>query len=284
MKLLVISDGYCRDPLPHLLGKLSPDAEKMPLDDFLDRAGYLYDRSEGGLRDIGQAPESPAMSRYTIVDRVTEILPETVHKMTGGLGSLSRGQISLAYQQALEKFGYDVGDRKLYSTVGKFFPLFTQWRMAKDELGLESPDFIYGYGPEPVDAAHFSKPVFKSPTNLYEWKPNQPPVTDIWDTFVVDVPRGDPVVSFMVGDRSDYFMAKSPDTELDKETAAFILDMTAKLLPLFSAKTGEVLWFVDDRKVTFAAFSHTLFGSARHPKLEALLSAYLVELGARLHA
>jgi hypothetical protein len=38
--------------------------------------------------------------------------------------------------------------------------------------------------------------------------------------------------------------------------------MSASILTLFDASMGEILWFVDDSDVTFAAFSHFLAGAA----------------------
>lgn len=262
---LIVCDDFVGDPLTDIAAEIDGHGkpEYILLSDFLAQEGYTYDSDEADLELTGSEPSA---SGFRILDRVVELSPKTVEKIGKGEGLLQRGQILARYQSLLAKYGVDTDGRR-YSTVGHLHPLPTQWHIVdKANLGVTVPAYVYGYGPTPVDAGHLEAPIFKSPFDLYSWKAGDGPPDDelIWDQFATETPAGVPVLTYFLGSvRAMHVLKDSPDRP-SQVTLRSLFDKMGDIAELFGHPlTGECLWYIDGKKIVFAAFSHFLSGAGK---------------------
>lgn len=267
MEKIVVCDDFVGDPLTDVVAdmEVSGELQYMRISDFLEREGFTYDSE---LADLCQSENSDRNTLETmILDRVIELSPKTVEQIGKAEGLLQRGQILSRYRELLQHYGTPMPDMR-YSTVGKLHPLPTQWHII-DEAGLpiKTPTYRYGYGPTPIDTDDLQSPVFKSAFDLYKWKPNEPPEDEQpWDQFAVDVPSGNPILTYFLG--ADQYIAclREADAEPSDQTRVELLALMSKIRELFGKpQSGEILWYVDDGSYTFAAFSHFLSGASMTP-------------------
>lgn len=267
MRKIVVSDDFVGDPLTDVVADMEDPGELqyICISDFLKSEGFSYDS------DLADLYRNEGFDRQTfgtmILDRVVELSPKTVDKIGEAEGLLQRGQILSRYRELLEHYGTPRPEMR-YSTVGRLHPLPTQWHII-DEAGLpiEMPAYRYGYGPTPINADDFQTPVFKSAFDLYKWKPNEPPNDEQpWDQFAVDVPPGNPILTYFFG--GDQYLAclRENYAEPSDRTRSELFALMSRIRKLFGEpQCGEILWYVDDDRYTFAAFSHFLSGSSMSP-------------------
>jgi hypothetical protein len=252
--------------------------EVVRLSDFLHQEGFEFDERLGGLRRSGPVTETGGRHQGPILDRVIEISNRSLANLDGRAGILWRGQASAAYQQALEEHRALRAGELAYSTVGQLLPLPTQWRIVAEnfpEVGI--PAYKHGYGPELVPADNFARPVFKSPFDLYSWKPNERPEGVVWDQFIVDAPDGFPILSYFLGAAAVTASLRPGAPEPSPAVAARLADFTLRIGAIFNAGVGEVLWFLDGETMVFGGFSHLLAAARRHADFERHATRYLEE-------
>lgn len=222
--------------------------------------------------------ERPPISSdsYKVLDRVVSISSRTVGLIRANSPTISKGQISLAYEKFLSDSGVTPAKGRCYSTVGKLLPLTSQWSLVKTNLiNLMVPKYVHSYGSEPVGNHGFSNPIYKSPFDLYSWKTNtKQPEKETIDEFIVDRPIGSPLLSYFLG---KIVTVKHLNAELriSSSTEATIRSLTADIAEIFDAKAGEVLWFCDDSNLTFAAFSHHLSAASLQEEFRTNASQFL---------
>jgi len=280
MPNVIVCDDFVGDPLADIAASLdgADTPEFILLSDFLDREGYYYDRDDATLRrrteSLDDFDDLPTMR---ILDRVVELSPRTVDVIGGENGVLQRGQILDRYRAILTRHKTPVPDMR-YSTVGRLHPLPTQWYMV-DHAGLPvaTPVYRYGYGPTPIDTDDLAAPIFKSPFDLYKWKPNQPPEQEgeLWDQFAADLPAGVPVLTYFLGEtRALHFLKEVDVLPPEHVCRGLFVHMDAVAALFGNPVAGEVLWYVDGEDVTFAAFSHFLSGAAQTSSFAADAEAF----------
>jgi hypothetical protein len=141
--------------------------------------------------------------------------------------------------------------------------------------GISLPQFKYGYGPELVDASDIEAPIFKSPFDLYTWRPNTPTEKeDPVDVFVVDRPRGRPLNAFFCGQHVGMKWLDEP-SDVDANTRTSLTPLVLGVKDVFTAFIGETLWFVHGNEITFASFSHHAFAAQRYSELKELVTTVL---------
>lgn len=267
MEKIVVCDDFLGDPLTDIAADLDYPGKPqfMLVSDLLEREGFRYDSQTATLLWDESGWEGGRNTK--ILDRVIELSPKTVDKIGKGEGLLQRGQILDRYDAVLKHYGTARPNMR-YSTVGRLHPLPTQWHLVEQAaLQVAIPKYRYGYGPEPIETDDFLAPVFKSAFDLYKWKPNEPAVDEQpWDLFAVDVPPGDPIVTYFLGD--DQYIAPLRDGESrpTDEVREELFALMSKIAGIFGdPQCGEILWYVDDRSFTFGAFSHFLSGASMTP-------------------
>lgn len=276
MQNLIVCDDFVADPLAQAAAGLPAGQapEVVHLSDFLSRQGFRFDAATGQMqREHGPSHDAPPCR---ILDRVVEVSRKTVDVFDGGLGLLQRGQISACYEAALHEHGAGARAARQYSTVGRLLPLPTQWHLIEQAgLGVSVPDYLYGYGPTPVDASVFERPVFKSPYDVFHWRPNEPETGDIWDQFVVESPQGAPVLVYFLEDRYVVTAMREGEEDIAEAHSHALITASQRAAAIFGAANGEVLWYVAGDTLLFAAFSHFLKGAAQTGEFTANARDYL---------
>lgn len=277
---LIVCDDFVGDPLTDVAASLSePGAPQfIRLSDFLKREGCYYNSDDATLcRHPVAVGETHDGSPVRILDRVIEVSPKTVEVIGADEGLLHRGQILDRYQAILASHDTPQPEMR-YSTVGRLHPLPTQWYLVERAgLPVATPVYRYGYGPTPIDTDDLSAPIFKSPFDLYKWKPNEPPDQEgeLWDQFAVDLPAGVPVLTYFLGEtRALHFLKEADELPPEHVCRGLFAQMAAVATLFGSPVAGEVLWYVDGENVTFAAFSHFLSGAAQTPSFAADAEAF----------
>lgn len=277
MHNLIVCDDFVADPLAQAAGELAGSNAPRPvkLSEFLQLQGFGFDAMTGQM----QRQHRPAGDwQARILDRVIEVSRKTVEMFDGGKGVLERGQIYACYEDALREHAAGSGAARQYSTVGRLVPLPTQWHLIQQAgLGVSVPDYLYGYGPTPVDASGFTRPVFKSPFDLYHWRPDEAEPGDIWDQFVVESPQGAAVLVYFLGQRYCVAALRDGEKAIARDQASTLIALSQRVAQTFSAEIGEVLWYVSGDEIVFAAFSHFLNGAPRTDQFPARARDYLSE-------
>ncbi len=270
MTTFLVFDDKVGDPIADVLIKRPiDDIEMVELSKFLLRFGVAND---GPCRLI-VSPDS--IRPKSVIDRVIEISPATIEAVGGAGTPLQRGQVYAAYEELISG-AMELSCDRQYTSLGKLVPLPTQWLLVRQRLPqVDVPAFVYGYGPETTDTTGFDQPIFKSPFDLYGWKPNKRPTGLIWDELVVDRPTGRPLLSYQLGGELvvEAFDGESVSARLTES----ITTLFPIVLDVFAARVGEALWFVGDGSITFAAFSHFLAGAARSRRFEGIAHTYLLQ-------
>jgi hypothetical protein len=270
MSAVLVLDDAVGDPIADVLTRHPIDGLAIvQLSDFLKTNGVAYDNESGRLtRALNQSE-----SYDRILDRVVEISPLAIENFSGGKSSLQRGQLYSAYEELKTKTEM-LSEGRQYTGLGKLVPLPTQWFIiAKNLPHVATPSFRYGYGPEVIDAEGLREPIHKSPFDLYTWKPNERVEGFIWDDFIVSRPAGKPVLAYKLNDSVK--VEALDGSEVGPTSCDLLANLTVEALDLFSANIGEVLWFLDDDRAVFAAFSHFLAGAAKSPQFENEARRYL---------
>ena len=162
----------------------------------------------------------------------------------------------------------------LYGLCGDYLPLYLQWKQVRAlDLSLETPRYDYAFGVLPPATDGFANTVYKSPFDLRAWRPNEPPEHN-WHTFVVEKPAGLPVVATVVN------KTVLLNQELDQEREQRLRTASYAISRLFGSVFGEILYFVDDDKITFAVFSHVTSDSVEESILDEVMEVELTSLEA----
>jgi hypothetical protein len=262
----VVYDDAVGDPIVDVLLKEPiSGVESIALSEFL---GLCQVRVDPDLALLSE----PSGQMHHVIDRVVEISSQTILRIGGGV-DITRGQVFSVYESILAT-GVPLEPSRKYCSMGQLFPLPTQWELLRQSYpDLLFPQYIYGYGPENIDPSECVDPIFKSPFDLYSWRPNCRPEGNVWDEFVVSRPRGRPIISYRVGSST---IVESLDGDgIDSVLKALLTDLTKRVLQSFSASIGEVLWFAEEGRVVFAAFSMFLAGAAKSPKFAGVARAYV---------
>lgn len=267
MKVLIVKDDAIPEALEGLLkaGDNAESFEILPISRFITLHGYRYDSASG--RFISDAAVARTLEANLLVDRVVEVTQQSCLALAGGgAPTLFRGQVLHVYQMLLRRYLRLGESQGCYATVGTLVPLFTQWGMVNKTLPwLKVPDYKYGYGPEVIDASEFERPVYKTPFDLYDWRPNAAPEGIPDDSFVVNRPEGTPMLLFFCG-RQVAARCLSDGSLVDKQLVSRMRDTVLLIADKFSAFMGETLWFMHGDTMTFAAFSHRLDAAKRFPE------------------
>ena len=278
--VFIVDDGT-RDPGVERLLQLPHSVKKILLSEVLLGFGCQYSQETRLLYPPRNwSDDGLNLGHATIIDRVIEVSDETVMFLTNGKGGLSRGQVSFCYEKLLRARNLIASPNLMYSTIGKVVPLVAQWTWVRAALpGVETPDFVHGYGPEVIDTSHFQEPIYTTPLNLYQWRPNTRPEGEVWDAFVVNRPRGRPVVTTVLGDEIAHnFLDANVECGIPHALAARLTLYAGVLKRLFASRMGEALWFIEDDHVAFASYSHALYASARLSSFDEMAFSFLASL------
>lgn len=160
----------------------------------------------------------------------------------------------------------------LYGLCGDHLPLYLQWKQVKTlGLSIETPRYDYAFGVLPPATDGFTNTIYKSPFDLRAWRPNEPPERD-WHTFVVEKPAGIPVVASVIN--TSVLLSKDLDQAIEQR----LHTASRSISQLFGSIFGEVLFFVDDDRLTFAAFSHVLSNIVDESNMDEVMEKELVSL------
>ena len=145
---------------------------------------------------------------------------------------------------------YDTGAPGVSSSL---LPLPTQWlRIKQRDPGLAIPQFAYGFGQQLPGLSGLKRPVRRTIWSIFDWRPEQDPSeVDGPHAFFVDRPDGEPVLIYYFGD--SYQVVHMGDViDIPPEKIATLM---SNVREVFKSATGEILTFVVDNEITFAAFS-----------------------------
>lgn len=280
MNIVIVKDDAIPEALEELLPAHSHGGRYrvVLLSRFIAMHGLQFDEASGRFLGAGDNGGEALADVDLVVDRVVEVSRQTCVAVAGaGIQPPARGQLLQAYQSLLARYRRPRAGGECYSTVGTLVPLFAQWAIVRRMLPwLRVPEYKYGYGPEPVDAGDFLRPIYKTPFDFYDWRPNRAPEGIPNDRFVVERPAGDPTLTFFCGHRAAT-RALTDSDRIDASMALRLADATTLLADRFGAWMGEVLWFVDGDSIVFAAFSHRLDAGKRFPELFAMFEQAIAD-------
>lgn len=155
----------------------------------------------------------------------------------------------------IEQFPHRSARVGLHSLVGDAMPLYLQWKTLRDDkLPVATPSYHYAFSSQPPLADAFTAPIYKNPFDLDCWRSNSPPDSH-WHTFVVDRPAGRPICTFIFDEICRTFCPTGQQLDLSRSSQKSLQDITRRAAQLFGSAIAEILFFVDDEAITFAAFS-----------------------------
>ncbi|MBY0446641.1 MAG: hypothetical protein K2Q15_15710 [Burkholderiales bacterium] len=161
-------------------------------------------------------------------------------------------ELECLLQTYINNFAKSTAKAGLYSLCGDYLPLYMQWQKVQKELPIcIVPKYQYVFGSLAPDVHDFQFPIYKSTFDLRTWKPNSEPAS-FWHTFVVDRPKGKPVVVANIGE--SIFFSEEQNDSLKIQLQKFSLI----ICKIFSSEIGETLFFIDNDSICFAAFSHLI--------------------------
>ncbi len=162
----------------------------------------------------------------------------------------------------------------LYGLCGDYLPLYLQWKNVQTlDAAIETPRYDYAFGNLKPATEGFANTIYTSPFDLRSWQPNSPPERD-WHTFVVERPAGTPVIATIINN------TVMLSQELAQETEQRLRSAGHSISRLFGSIFGESLFFVDDDKITFAAFSHSTSNMMDESTMDEVMERELLSLEA----
>jgi hypothetical protein len=280
---IVVDDGFRSSAADLILATLTSQgpAELLELSSFLTKAGVTFDRASGYLVwDEATLRQSfPDYNSRNICNRVISISKQTPRALDGNTGILPPAVVLDSFALVLRQFPHVWGKPGKYSAVGHLLPLNLQWQLFKSRvIDIATPNFAYGFGFARPDTNLFRQPIWKSPFDFYGWKPNEREQSGI-HPFVVDRPAGYPVLLYFVGESAEIFTISGRE-QIQGPVRMRIFDCVRALRGMFEASMGEALFFVDEDRLTFAAFSHHLKTSLADAQFQNVLASGLEQLGA----
>jgi hypothetical protein len=277
----IVVDDENRDTAATNVGSVLSNrggAEVVTLSDFLLKAGVQFDADSGSLKwdqEIFHEHFQDARSRR-ICNRVVSIGKQTMAALDSHQHVISSNLVFSQYARLLQEFSQVWGTPGMYSPVGHLLPLNLQWRLFAARIrDISTPKFVYGFGTEKVDVSDFRQPIWKSPFDVYGWKPAEEINVPRLHPFVVDKPSGYPVILFFAGEAAAVFPLGSPH-DVDDRVRERLINRTNDIKNMFGAFMGETLFFLDQDELTFAAFSHYLKTSLADKQLSDVLDRGLV--------
>jgi hypothetical protein len=280
---VIVDDVFRDSAADHVSSVLSNHggAEVVNLSAFLTEAGVKFSPDSGHLIwDKATLYERfPDARSRRICNRVVSISRGTPGALDGQQAILSPNLVFYSYAMVLKEFQHVWGLPGMYSPVGNLLPLNLQWRLFGSKIrDIETPKFAYGFGFTKLDIHDFHQPLWKSPFDLYGWKLEEMKQNQI-HPFVVDRPKGNPVFLYFVGNSADVFTLGS-GREVDEATKIRLIQCASPIKDMFGAFMGEALFFADQGRLTFAAFSHYLKTSLTSASFKAVLESGLTQLDA----
>lgn len=161
-------------------------------------------------------------------------------------------------EKIINKFSSVTSYPGLYALTGDLLPMNLQWKLIDSKkIELDTPQFEYIFGVEnSKDSFDLKSEKFikKDPFNIYDWKKDTKSLEE-WHPFYVKIPDGIPIVCSFVEDDCVLFKLDGYESH-NKTLGKFIANHLASIRQLFHLHAGEILFFVDDMKITFGAISH----------------------------
>jgi hypothetical protein len=219
---------------------------------FEDRVGYLKPNPHGAVQ----------LEQMVVYDRVIDARSQTLLNLDPQ-GRLTSNLLLWEYDKALRQCQTVFGDIRSSSAAGSVLPLNMQWRLMQSKANWSVPRFHYALGREEPRIEGFERPIWTSPTNLYKWKPTPRPTESPLHAFVIDRPKGTPVLVYFVGDESRLYALDG--SKIPESVRAGFQELALVLRNAFRAFTGEALFFVDNEDVVFGSFSHRLTTAGSDP-------------------
>jgi hypothetical protein len=274
VEILVISDDAVEEQISRSL-EASPGVpwriSRSKVSDFLRANGATFSDEDGLFHHQRPAAGASASAQPIILNRVVEVSDQTLKALGGENSLLARGLVTSALDHVLSGYKKVIGTPGVCSPVGHLVPLVSQWKLiGKKVPGLRTPEYKYGYGPEPIDAAAFARPIWKSPFDFYSWKVSDTPPAVHWDSFVVNRPEGTPLLLYFFGKAWDAQLL-APGQALPEELKGRLRELVPALQETFGAFSGESLMFADGPVLTFASFSHYFSAASRQAHFQSVL-------------
>ena len=178
------------------------------------------------------------------------------------------------FRRLIDSAEHSSGRTGLYGLCGDYLPLYLQWKNVQ-ALGsaIATPRYDYAFGNLKPSTEGFANTIYTSPFDLRSWQPNSPPERD-WHTFVVERPAGTPVIATIINN------TVMLSQELAQETEQQLRNASHAISRLFGSIFGESLFFVDDNKITFAAFSHSTSNAVDESAMDEVMERELLSLEA----
>lgn len=282
MSNVVVVDDAVSDPLvQYVTSHPELHIEVKRLSGFLSEHGIEF--RDGLAHFAKQQPrfrgEASRALRGRLLNRVVTVSPTTIAALDSDKGVLLPGLVSNAYEFLLSEYQVNLAAHRCYSTVGRQLDLPSQWKTLTRALpGLVTPKYRHAFATEAISIAGFERPIFKSPFDLYNWKPNTPvSENESMDAFVVDRPQGCPVLTYCLGSRISIHSLETENVSLSSHCTQRLLRLAAQVISNFDTDIGEMLWFITEEACVFAAFSHRLFAASRMSTFSANTNEYLAE-------
>lgn len=269
---IVVDNKYRDTAAKEVLSMLSQRgaAKLVNLSEFLTHAGVKFDEETGYLswNKAIFSKRFPDPDLHRICNRVITISNSTSAELEGKRGVLTPNLVFYSYAKVLKQFSTVWGEPGMYSPVGNLLPLNLQWRLFASRIKeVSTPKFAYGFGFASIDTHDFRQPIWKSPFDLYGWKPEEVDHNRI-HPFVVDRPSGAPVFLYFIGASAEVFTRDIGS--VDTQTATKLLECAGPMREMFGAFMGEALFFAEGNRLTFGAFSHylkTSLSDSRFPEV-----------------
>lgn len=274
---IIIDEAYgdaAADSIKAVLSK-SGTSEIRTLSEFLLDAGVHVDEESGYLTKHDVEFGRRYGDQYAVCNRVVDISEKTMSVLDGTRDILKPNFVLTAYAHLLQEMPKVWGALTPYP-AGKSLPLYLQWRaFAAHVRDIETPRFAYAFGAEEPTIGEFREPLWKSPFDLYNWEVADGASRPDVHAFVVDKPLGRPVVAYFSGDVSDAFDL-SLIGELDEAIKLRLTTCMTTIREAFKSFMGESLFFIDEGRIVFGAFSQFLKTSVVHERFSSVMERGLV--------
>lgn len=253
------------------VGQYSPHMQAVCVEDAMEQGQWRMDDAGRFNLSLPDALKAPFRNGSYLLNRAF-IYAESLQVPSGFPLKVVQLETECVFRQLIDSAERTSARTGLYGLCGDYLPLYLQWKQVRTlGLPIETPRYDYAFGVLPPATDGFANTVYKSPFDLRAWRPNEPPERD-WHTFVLERPAGLPVVATII---NNSVLLSQP---LDQSTEQRLHEASRSISRLFGSTCGEILYFIDEDKLTFAVFSHATSGIVDDTVLDEVMEAELAAL------
>lgn len=248
------------------------DTIKISLEEFINNITVFdeFDHCKTKIHwTLSSGIEVHNSEEFYLINRVLSIPEDIFHDFSEEDQSYCIAELTAYFTFALEAFPVCFTKPGAFGLSGNRFSLPRQWEIVRQsQLLLEVPNYYLGN-------MNFSElegeVIYSRPSNFYYWKPNSN-LKDQTD-FAFIKPKGIPIIACVLGNFIEFFFYDL-NQKISEDVNCLLKDFSIKLLEIFKHSIAEILFFVDDGKITFGMISNVPYASKTKPWFSNLVSSF----------